>query len=262
MRVLRHRVPHAALLELREADLQLVAAAARLLREHLLNDELVDAARVRLLERARLDEVADRVARLRALLVGRDALRHVLLVRRRRVEVKLRRILRIQRLERHLLLAAADVERLLERELVVLAVHRHDTRAADVDDAEFAAVEEVVGLELEERVEVERLGDGHRAAVDETVVHRVRHVDLVRNHDLLHHEAVADLRRVIRLEVVRMNGSLDLVVDFGRTAGHRRQRETKHEFLHFSISFLKVRTQSFHCSAVVISPAFDQAQPA
>ena len=57
--MLRHCVPHAALLKFGKANLQLAASAAGLLGKHLLDDQLVDAAGVGLLEGASLDIVAD-----------------------------------------------------------------------------------------------------------------------------------------------------------------------------------------------------------
>ena len=194
-----HRVPHASGQQLGHAHLQLAG------RQHLIDDHLVDIPVVRPFERA---HVSHHGVGFRDLLVG------VVAVGRRGVEIEFRGILGVLALEGHLAVARTEVEGLLVAEFEHRVAGLHHAGASDVVDAHFAAREEERSLQRVDGFEAERLGDGHRAADDHPVVHRVDHVDLVGREYLLDQEIAAQARRVVTFRILGVRRIADFVVGF------------------------------------------------
>ena len=118
-------------------------------------------------------------------------------------------------------MATTDVECLLGREGILLAIDDNDAVALTaVDDTEFAVVEEILILdawvyvetEVTEVLEFQGFVDRHGTAKDEAVVVRIRQINLVSHHNLLHHETLAERLGVVVLDILRMAGGLELYV--------------------------------------------------
>ena len=192
-----HRVPHAAGQQLGHAHLQLAG------RQHLIDDHLVDVAVVRTLERT---HVGHHGVGLRDLLVG------VVAVGRRGVEIEFRGILGVLAFERHLAVARTEVEGLLVAEFEYGVAGLHHAGASDVENAHLAAGQEERSLQRVDDLELECLGDGHRAADDHAVVHRVDHVDLVGREYFFDQEIAAQARRVVAFRILGMCRIADFVI--------------------------------------------------
>ena len=221
--VRRHGVPDGTGVELCQTELQLAGAFL----EHVVDDELVDGAVVGFLDGSHGSPDGSLQRTLTA--VEGNPLRLVVLVGGGRVQVELGRLLGVLRAELHLLVhvlvladvAAADVEGLLRREGILLAVDDDDAVAGTaVDDAELTVVHEVLLLDgfvdvetqLPEILQRQRRVDGHGTAEDEAVVVGIGEQDGVWRHDLLHDEALTEQLRVVVLHVFRMAGGLELHV--------------------------------------------------
>ena len=213
MGVSRHGVPDRTRFELGQTHLELAGAFL----EDIVDDQLVDDAVVAVLHLT-CGEAVGLKGTLAA--VDGDELGLVLLVGGCRVDVEVGGLSRILALEDDVLLATAYIEGVLEVEFIVLAVNGHDAVTSDVDNTELPAEQEIRSLERIDGLELQGLGCGNSTTEDETVIHRVCEVDLVIDHDLVHHECLAKPLGVITLDILGIAGSLDLVVDLsGYTQG-------------------------------------------
>ena len=119
-------------------------------------------------------------------------------------------------LEGHFAVAGTQVERFLAVEFENRVARLHAALAADVEDAHLAAREEVGGFERVDGFEPKCFVDGHGAAHDHAVVHRVYHVDFVGREDLFDQKVAAQPGRVVVLGILGMRGIADFVVGFHR----------------------------------------------
>ena len=181
-----HRVPGAARGELGHAHLELAAG------NDLLDQQTVDRALVALLQGTEVHH--------HGVLLG-NLLHAGLLVGGGGAEVEVRGLRGVDAAERDVAVAATDVDGLLVGNFILLVTDFHDAGAADVDDADLAALGEVVGAEDFRGLEDEFLIDGDGAAGDDAVEHGIDHVDLAGNHDVLHEVLLADALGVVMLGV-------------------------------------------------------------
>ena len=206
----RHRVPNTAGLQFGKAHLQLAGS----LFEHIFHDQLVDYAVVALFHLTG----GERVGLQRTLHpVDGHQLCRIGFVRSSRVDVEFCRFRSILALESHFLVPAAHIKSVAETQRVLLAVHGHDTVAADIDHAQLTRKKEVRRFERIDRLEHQLLRHGYRTAENKTVVHRIGNVDLVGNHHLFHQETAAQPFRVVRFHILRIAGRLDFVIHLGRS---------------------------------------------
>ena len=166
----------------------------------------------------------------------------IVLVGRSRVEVELGRLGGILRAEQHLLvdifvlgdMAATNVQRLLGREGIFLAIDNDDAVAlTTVDDTYLAIVEEILVLDswvnveaqLAEVLQFQRFSDWHSATKDKAVVVGIGEVDLVGHHHLLHDEALTKGLGVVVLHVFWMTGSLEVHLLLGEVIGDATRKQ-------------------------------------
>ena len=123
------------------------------------------------------------------------------------IEIEPCRIGIIFRAESHVLLATSDIKRVLERKFIVRSVDSHDTVAASVYYAEFAALEKVFCLQRVDGLKCDGFSDRHNTAVDYAVVKGVGEVDFVYLHHGRHHEVRPKLFGVVVLDIVGMTGA-------------------------------------------------------
>ena len=185
----RHRIPDAARLQFGHPHLQLAGG------QYLLHDHPVNHTVVALLERAEFEDNGLFTRHFRSRVGG---------MRRGRVEVEFRGSRFVVAAEDHLLVAAADVEGLLETDRVGLSFDGDGSSAPDVDDSHLAARGKVVGRQDVHRLEPERRVHRHRAAHDQAVVHRIGEVDLIGNHQPLDEELLAQACRIVIFRITRV----------------------------------------------------------
>ena len=184
------------------------SGAHRDLFKHVVDDELVDDAVVALGKRSGGEAVGLDSALSS---VDGDQLGLVVLVGAGGIDVELGRVPGVLAAEGHLLVALAYIKSVLEMKLIVLAVDIDDAVATNVDDSKLAAGKEILSLQGVDRLKLQSLRDGHDAAIYETVVHRVGHIDFVGLHHLVHKEMGAQLLVVIVFHVVGMAGVEHLI---------------------------------------------------
>ena len=218
--VRRHRVPRSTWVELGQTKLELAGAFL----QYVVDDELIDGAVVALLQRT--DRSPDCSLQRALTTVEGDPLGLIVLVGGGRVQVELSRLRGILRAEEHLLVnilvladvATTNVQRLLGRECILLAIDDDNTVAlATVDNTYLTVVEEILLLDvlidietqLPKVLQFQGLVHWHSTAKDETVVVAVGQQDRVCGHHLLHHETLTKGLRVVAFHILRMAGGLE-----------------------------------------------------
>ena len=101
---------------------------------------------------------------------------------------------------------------------ILLSVNDYDTITTSVDDSKLAVAHEVLGTKFREGFQLQIFGDWHGTAENEAVVHRIREVDFIGSHHLLHHEAVANGLCVVVLHIFRMASLLKVHMHLSRHA--------------------------------------------
>jgi hypothetical protein len=141
------------------------------------------------------------------------------------VEVELGRRGGVHALEAQELGALADVKRLARADLEHRAVHRHPAGAADVDQAQLAALQEEVGAGVLAQLgrEADSLCDRLDAAHDDPVDLAVGQRRLVGLEQVLHHEVAAQAGGVQAAGVLAVDGLADF---HGFFLGLRAKRKT------------------------------------
>jgi hypothetical protein len=112
-------------------------------------------------------------------------------VRRAAQQVELGSVVLVAALERDDLAARGHVEAVRLAQLVRFAVHLDHARAADVDDPEFAALEEIVGAGLLVVLESDRRRAGAHAARGHAIEVGEREGDAVGGEEVLDEEVAA-----------------------------------------------------------------------
>ena len=247
-----HGVPNGSRVQLGEPELQLAGTFFK----HVVHNQLIHRAVVGLFGGAHGSPYGCLERAFPS--VECNPLCFIVLVGSGRVQIELGRLGSILGTELHVFvhilargnMSATDVEGLLGREGIFLAVNHHHTVALTaVNNAEFAVIEEIllldVGVYIESQLkkvlELQSLGYGHGTAIDEAVVVTVGEVNLIGLHHLFHHETVAQGLRVIVLHVLRVAGCLELHILLGLNAQRAHQKgKTKNCFFHWFIVFLFV----------------------
>ena len=219
-----HGVPHAALLQLGQSHLQLTGS----LFQRGVYNQLVDGTLVALSPCSQGFLLSTHDGGLQRLYltvltsVQRHPLGLVVLVGSSGVQVELGRLLGILRTEDDLLVrvdvlavlvlaqpSTTDIQRLAVSQGVLLSVYDDNTVSTRIDDTQLTVTHEVVGTQLRMRLQLQVLVHRHSTAKDEAVVHRIRQVNLVSLHHLLHYKTVTQCLCVIVLHVSRMTGRLE-----------------------------------------------------
>ena len=127
-------------------------------------------------------------------------------------------MLSIETFEYDVSVAAADVQGLLELQLIAVGTYGDGSAAAYVDHSDLAALGEILRAEDVGGGEGQLLGHGHGAADDDAVEHRVAHVDLIGGHDPLHEVVLAEGGGVIVLSIVLVGGVAHFYIDFAHNS--------------------------------------------
>jgi hypothetical protein len=129
------------------------------------------------------------------------------------IEVEVSRILGVEAAERDMTVAAADVESLLERNLILLISDFDNSSTSDIDYAYLAALGEIFGAKNLRRGQDKLLFDRNCASCYDTVKHGVDHINLVRNHQILNEIVLTKLRGVVMLRIVLMGRITNFAID-------------------------------------------------
>ena len=100
-------------------------------------------------------------------------------------------------LESDVAVSAAHIQGFLVFEMILFLPYHHCACTADIDDAELAALGEIVGTEDLRRAQKQVFLHRHRSSGNDAVEHGVDHVDLIGYHDVLHEVLLADAFRVV-----------------------------------------------------------------
>ena len=188
--VRRHGVPGAARSEFGHTHLQLAAG------HHLLDQQAVDCTFVALFEASQMHHHGIFLGHLlhSSLLVGGGG-----------AEVEVGWFLGGIALESDVAVSAAHIQGFLVFEMILFLSYHHGACTADIDDAELAALGEIVGTENLRRAQKQVFFHRHRSSGNDAVEHGVDHVDLIGHHDILHEVFLADTLGVVvfRIDVAR-----------------------------------------------------------
>ena len=110
--------------------------------------------------------------------------------------------------------AASDIEGFLEGDFKFLVPDLNYSISAYVYYSKFPSLGEEVRTEDIRSLEDKFLIYRNSASGYDAVVHRIYHVDFVRNHNVLHQEFLTDGGSVIAPGIFWMRGMADLAVDF------------------------------------------------
>ena len=199
MHMCRHRVPHATSSQFRHTHLQLTGG------QHLIHQHLIDVTLVARLQRSHTSHHSIRLRHLTARIGA---------MRRRGVEVKEGRLLRIHRCKSHLTVTYSYIECLLIAQFEALVTNFHNTRSTYIIYTHLTTSGKERRLQRVDSLQRQYLVHWHSATHHHTVIHRIHHVHLVLNKQVFYEEIAAQTGCVVMTGILRMSSITYFVVSF------------------------------------------------
>ena len=214
----RHGVPDRTCLKLCQTHLKLT----RTFLKNVINNQLIDYAVVAFGKRAGFDLV-----RLDCALpaVDRDQLCLVMFVGACGIDVEFGGISGILASEGNFFVSLTDIQRILEMQFVILAVHIHYAVATGIDHTKLAAFQKILRLEGIYCLKLDSLRYRHDTSENETVIHSVCEVNLIRLHHFFHQKTGTELLVVVMFHICGMTRVKNLIVGLCLHRATRRKHK-------------------------------------
>ena len=118
-----------------------------------------------------------------------------------------------------------DIQRILEMQFVILAVHIHYAVATGIDHTKLAAFQKILRLEGIYCLKLDSLRHRHDTSENETVIHSVCEVNLIRLHHFFHQKTGTELLVVVMFHICGMTRVKNLIVGLSLHRATRRKHK-------------------------------------